>query len=643
MKVKKFNDVYACDFETTVYKGQERTDVWASAFVKLHTEDVVIHGNIKDTINYFSNLKQNVMLYYHNLKFDGSFILDYLLNHGYKQAFLKTANDSYEPIQERYMDKCTFKYSISDMGQWYNLIIKTKFNKIIEIRDSYKILPFPLRKIGKDFKTKHQKLEMEYEGLRYPDCEITQDEREYIKNDVLVLKEALEIMYSEGHDDITIGSCCLSEFKKTLDEEDYNIFFPDLTKITLDESFGAKNADSYIRRSYRGGWCYVSPKIAGIPQGKGTTSDVNSLYPSMMSSESGNRFPVGLPKFWQGNFIPDEATKHNRYYFVRLECEFDIKENHLPFIQIKCDKRFKATEMLTTSKVIDKKGDKTRYFIDNDGLLKVSKVTLTMTCTDYLLFQKHYNLYNVKILDGCYFNTEIGIFDKYINKYREIKMNSEGAIRAIAKLFLNNLYGKLAMSDNSSFKYAYLKEDGSVGFISVEEHNKKVGYIPCGSAITSYARNFTIKAAQNNYDIFCYSDTDSIHCLGDFDDIKGVKYHPTQFNCWSPESRWDKSVFVRQKTYIEHLTVKDEKEIDSPYYDVKCAGMPDKCKKLFVTAMEGLPYNKDEYEEEEIDFLEKYHNCNLTDFSIGLKVPGKLMPMRIPGGTLLVATSYEMR
>lgn len=225
MKVKKFNDVYACDFETTVYKGQERTDVWASAFVKLHTEDVVIHGNIKDTINFFSNLKKNVMLYYHNLKFDGSFILDYLLNHGYKQAFLKTANDSYEPIQERYMDKCTFKYSISDMGQWYNLIIKTKFNKIIEIRDSYKILPFPLRKIGKDFKTKHQKLEMEYEGLRYPDCEITQDEREYIKNDVLVLKEALEIMYSEGHDDITIGSCCLSEFKKTLDEEDYNIFF----------------------------------------------------------------------------------------------------------------------------------------------------------------------------------------------------------------------------------------------------------------------------------------------------------------------------------------------------------------------------------------------------------------------------------
>lgn len=37
---------YACDFETTVYEGQVRTDVWAAGCVELNTEYPVIHNNI---------------------------------------------------------------------------------------------------------------------------------------------------------------------------------------------------------------------------------------------------------------------------------------------------------------------------------------------------------------------------------------------------------------------------------------------------------------------------------------------------------------------------------------------------------------------------------------------------------------------
>lgn len=61
---------------------------------------------------------------------------------------------------------------------------------------------------------------------------------------------------------------------------------------------------------------------------------------------------------------------------------------------------------------------------------------------------------------------------------------------------MNNLYGKLAASDDSSFKIAYIKDNGSLGFKPIKENKKQPGYIPCGSAITSYARNFTIRAAQ---------------------------------------------------------------------------------------------------------------------------------------------------
>ena len=66
------------DLETTVFKGQTYTEVWASACVEMNTEDVVIHHSIGETFEYLVGLKSNVIIYYHNLEFDGSFWLSYL-------------------------------------------------------------------------------------------------------------------------------------------------------------------------------------------------------------------------------------------------------------------------------------------------------------------------------------------------------------------------------------------------------------------------------------------------------------------------------------------------------------------------------------------------------------------------------------
>ena len=55
----------------------------------------------------------------------------------------------------------------------------------------------------------------------------------------------------------------------------------------------------------------------------------------MMHSESGNKYPIGNPKFWRGNYIPDMALKDHIYYFVRIKTRFYLKDGYLPFIQIK--------------------------------------------------------------------------------------------------------------------------------------------------------------------------------------------------------------------------------------------------------------------------------------------------------------------
>lgn len=661
MRIKKFR-YFVGDFETTVYAGQEFTEVWASACVELFSEDVKIFHSIDDTFEYYKSLNENIIVYYHNLKFDGNFWLSYLFEKGFKQAAYdytdykeEKPNFKVKWVKDKFMDNNTFKYSISNKGMWYNIIIKVK-NHFIEIRDSLKLLPFSVEEIGETFGTKHKKSEIEYTGFRYAGCNITEEEKEYIANDVLVVKEALEIMFNENHKALTIGSCCLKEFKELFKRSEFTLnpnmsyenYFPDLTEYLIDkEKYGSENADAYIRKSYKGGWCYVKESIQGKIQHNGSTFDVNSLYPSVMHSESGSFYPVGNPLFWKGNYIPEEALRNDRYYFVRIKTRFYLKEDYLPFIQIKGTFLYRGTECLKSSDIYDYKTK--RYYThsrDIDGNVYDTRVELTLTKTDFELICEHYNLVDFEILDGCWFYAEKGLFDEYINKYRKIKLESKGAKRTLAKLFLNNLYGKMASSDDSSFKYAIWHGD-MFNFVDIKEHNKQVEYIPIGSAITSYARNFTIRAAQKNYKYFCYADTDSIHCCCPPDKVKGIKVHDKDFCCWKNESIWDMAIFTRQKTYIEHVTVSDGEKVEKPFYDIKCAGMPKKSKELFELSLNGNAEYNEEWTEEEKEFLfdenNKVIHRDVSDFKIGLLVPDKLVPKRIKGGVILVNTTYQLR
>ena len=586
-----------------------------------------------------------------------------LVDLGFKQALVHNSDKELDVSwkYEKDLENHEVKFVVSDRGQWYQITFKENDHYFI-IKDSLKLLPFSVKKIGKDFGTKHKKLEMEYKGYRYAGCKITEEEKKYIANDVLVVKEALENMFNDGHNRLTIGACCLSEFKEMhkygdLNYMKYEDVYPDLESIPLSEEYGSTNVDAYIRKSYKGGLCYLVKGKENKIKRNGLTADVNSLYPSMMHSESGNKYPIGKPKFWSGNYIPDLALKEHTYYFVRIKTRFYLKDGFLPFIQIKGNPLYIGTEALESSDVYDVKTGEyyTHYMNPFTHKMSDTRVELTLTQTDYELLKEHYELVDFEILDGCFFYTACGLFDEYINKYKEMKLNSTGAKRAEAKLFLNNLYGKMASSSDSSFKIAYIKDDGVLAFIPITERKKKTGYIAIGSAITSYARNFTIRAAQENFHGvnkrgFIYADTDSIHCDLKPEELKGVKIHDKNFCCWKLESTWDVGYFTRQKTYIEHVIEEDLKPIEKPYYNIKCAGMSQKCKDLFDLSMSNTLKKEDKikYNKEEQDFLFNKETGEpikrtITDFKNGLKIPGKLLPKRIKGGIILKDTYYEMR
>lgn len=627
--MRKFK-YFVADFETTVYQGQEFTEVWASALVELYTEKVEIKNSIDKFMYSIFNSKQNSKIFFHNLKFDGTFILDWLKRQKSFKEKVVIGED-----KERHMEKSynlhhkEYIYQISEKGVYYSITINFK-NYLYIFYDSYKILPFSVESIGKAFNTKHQKLSITYEGVRSKNGTITEKEKEYIKNDVLVVKEALEHMFDNGFKKQTIGSDAMHHFKKLYDEDLLNTLFPQVYEMEIDlEIYGQSNAGEYVHKSYRGAWTYCNERYKDQIMYDGCTVDANSLYPSRMMEES---YPIGKPKFFIGD-IPEEIKNEKYIYFINIDLRFELKKGYLPFIQIKGDTRYNGREMLKSNKIYNKYG----YLISDE------KVNMTVTNVDFLLMQEHYELIDLKINHGCYFKCIKGIFREYIDYFMNMKINAKNTVeRTIAKLLLNNLYGRFAMYHDSSFKMCYLN-DNVLDYETVDEHEKIPAYIPVGSMITSYARNTTIRLAQKNYKNFCYADTDSLHCKCRKEELIGVPIDDKKLGFWKVEMEWKRAIFHRSKSYIE-TTEKDG--IES--YHITCAGMGKVPKHMLSLALQYRDGNvsRKTILSEDLDETQKewvLQGADLTDFKTGLTIFGNLKAKRIIGGTILVKSPFKLR
>ena len=118
--------------------------------------------------------------------------------------------------------------------------------------------------------------------------------------------------------------------------------------------------------------------------------------------------------------------------------------------------------------------------------------------------------------------------------------------------------------------------------------------------------------------------------------IKGVKLSDTEFCHWKLECTWDEAIYVRQKTYIEKI---------GGEYDIKCAGMPDRAKSYIAYALAGTANKKKfrSFTKEGQKWIKNNKDFTLSDFKIGLQVPGKLIQRRLPGGVVLQDSLYTMR
>ena len=73
--------------------------------------------------------------------------------------------------------------------------------------------------------------------------------------------------------------------------------------------------------------------------------------------------------------------------------------------------------------------------------------------------------------------------------------------------------------------------------------------------------------------------------------------------------------------------------------EIKCAGLNERGKELMKMSLTGDI--QEPLSDEEREFVNVKRN--LTDFKVGLEIPGKLAPKRIRGGVILSETTYKIR
>ena len=565
---------YSADFETATWFENE-TFVWAWAVCEIGNEDnLIIDNNIESFIKFME--KQNgATFYFHNLKFDGEFIIWYLLKNGY------------EYVSRENRKSKSFSTLISDLGMFYQITIyfevEGKKTKKVTIIDSLKMIPFSVDMIAKSFGLPISKLEIDYNEIREKNHKLTNQEIDYISNDVKIVSQALNIMFNENLTKMTIGANALQDYKDVITMNRFNHLFTKLD-YSLDEE---------LRKAYKGGFTYLNNKYKEINTGKGITLDVNSLYPSCMLK----LLPFGDPKYYFGKYQEDKVYP---LYIQKISCSFELKKNKIPTIQIKGSYNYMPNE----------------YIKSSNGEIEV----LTLTSIDLKLFLEQYEVYDLEYIEGWKFKAIKGIFDNYINKWteRKIKATIEGnkGQRQLAKLMLNSLYGKFATSLNIQEKQCFLGDDDIVHYRLSEKQTKDGLYVPIACFITAYAREVTIRTSQaiTDYSIkkygidkYIYSDTDSISTTLSVDEVKQFcEIDDTALGKWAHENTFDNAKFVRQKTYI--------KLIDNKIH-ITCAGMPKSC----------------------------YDFVTWENFKEGFTCGGKLIYKHVIGGVKLVETDFTIK
>lgn len=518
---------YCADFETTSnaqyeVEGCTRVYLWKLMGVDNGVDNIGI-----DMLSFISCIKDlgDALIYFHNLSFDGEFILWWLLENGYT-------------YDEELKKDNTFNSIIDQSGSIYAINIKHSSNATTNIRCSYKLFPKSIKDIGTMVGIEKLNETHNYEEIKnYTSVEqLTEEEKMYITNDVRIMVELIRYLQAKGVKGITMSS---SAYKNWLQD-----------KYMLAKNDMHKNSDEevveIVRKSYRGGITKVNPKYAGQEFNDVISFDVNSLYPSVMYD---NPMPIGDGKIYSSL---EEGRKDNRHLFIIVAFVQYAKVREGQHAFIGNQSGFSYVRSYSYDEVLENK-------------------MVYLWLDEFNLFTMVYDAeYTIQKVVG--WKKANNVFKDYIDRWYEVKKNAKNETeRSLAKLMLNSLYGKFGMNDSRVTKIPVAV--GETIIYRTIENNTTYYYKEVASYITSKARCKLASFMNRCYDKFLYCDTDSIYYIGHevpetFKDVVDSK----KLGYWKYEGHYTRFKALKAKCYL--------KQLDDGTIERRIAGCPKECAQL---------------------------------------------------------------
>lgn len=654
--------IYVADTETlteTDYRIHNEVKVYVWSLRPLSSDDEYFGCDVGEFLELCKILKVK-KVWFHNLKYDMSYILNWLLKQGYTEGINHPREKKVSRYGNTYYDappKNGYKTLITGLGQWMKVDIRYKGHKI-QFRDSAKKFPgLGVAQIAETYNIK-PKTELNvtmYRGLEwtpnkhyeerildgeepdkvYHELKMKEsDEFIRVSNDTRIMKVAMKDLYNQGFGRNTMAGDAKQWFLNDLYYRRLGKNWKNPTEYNnwLDKNFPKLNKEiaEIVDGTYRGGYVMLNKRYAGKDLENTSDVDVNSMFPHWMRN---GILPCGAPMK-----VPKRLTREQGFVcMVRFKAIFTVRDGCLPMIQRKNSVKSNHPEYITQ---------------DCGGYEEIC-----LTDVDYDLFN---DMYVCECIDEEWFAFKIlpnWVFEGYVDYWSEQKKDASKMMKEIekqlreekdiaergrlfaeyglnqvrkatAKRFLNSLYGKFGEKTEREQKKVGLT-DGILTF--TEENTEGDGwYAPVSSFITAYARDEIVRNAVKLGDRFVYCDTDSIHYLDcDVKDL-GLPIDDKELGYFKVESHEHNGKkytvipharYVRPKTYLhcdenyEVMKVYNDFTEEYDYEGVKCCGLSDSAR----------------------------HEVTWDNFRVGAVYHDKMTNRQVNGGSCLITGTMEIR
>ena len=562
----------------------------------------------------------NVMIYYHNLKYDLTFLKPVIAIFQGADCEVRATIRRHAPISIR---------------------IKMD-NHSITLRDSLKKLPAELRKVGKMIGC--PKLESprgSFEPGWSKDLDLSEGSEDwiYIDRDAEIVARAM-ISLHEGQRTASTASGDAWQWAQRMiginpktgkfnpTDKKWDWYFPHLD-VELDQ---------FLRHGYAGGL-----NISAHPGHNIATADrpivhedVHNMYGSVLMWDP---LPIGYPT------VSDKWPCDDFLYIAHVSIKLRLKDGMLPWFQFK-EGVDNMIEGWPHGTIVEETYHWHEMILTSVDLTTLSHFYEIEFCPD---FQPMFWV----------FKSKAGIFREYLEYWTEKKESSEkGSLEyTSAKLMINSLYGRFALApETEDNELEFIEELDDWDWISTDTLNEDSdAYLPYAMFITSYAR---ARLLENVMAVGCenviHCDTDSVIHFGP--PSKDVE-HGEHLGTWGIESRPLEIFEGGFKRYIEILIPFDQDTEDvnpKKAIAMACAGVPQKfdptdkvpvgmwvelLDKPERITMEGLELGHADYKIESKWLRKLYIDNDMDPDHVNTF---KLIPETVPGGTILRERTHHL-